>query len=427
MKQLLVEFKKLKNGIKVLIVPNRHFSSVVIRLYALTGSVYETPANRGSSHLVEHLISRNIRLLAKKQNETWLEDDLINNFSATTTPYYSYYYFDCHKSDVGEAMNLLAKVFSKPNLKNYFRLERKIISAEIKDLNTDPDFRADQDFLRNYYGKHPLAYSVTGSEIDLKKLTPAKVERFFYNNYSASNLILVVAGNINVDRFLEIASTTIGKLKNHKSVRPSVGEFDYKKSRLKFFKNRENQISIRLSWPIQIQGKLDPVQWEFIASVLHNYFNFCLREQKGLGYYIEVFKEEFSDFLNLNVQASINQKNLLRFFKEFLLGIERFHAYFSEKELRLAKKSFNSNFNLDFEYPLTQAKVLGIVAVFHGSDYAVNFFRNVRTGINNLTKEEIINKVEALKKSSKFIHLSGDLNREDKREIRKILLTKKFN
>jgi predicted Zn-dependent peptidase len=59
----------LQNGLTVLLYENKQAPTVACRLFYVTGSVHENPANAGLAHLLEHQLFKGTQKL--KPDELW--------------------------------------------------------------------------------------------------------------------------------------------------------------------------------------------------------------------------------------------------------------------------------------------------------------------------------------------------------------------
>ena len=61
--QLPVTYDTLKNGLRIIIVPDTNVAVVSCRLYYFVGSMYEGPGTSGLSHMYEHMLFKGTKRL----------------------------------------------------------------------------------------------------------------------------------------------------------------------------------------------------------------------------------------------------------------------------------------------------------------------------------------------------------------------------
>ncbi|MBD3320276.1 MAG: hypothetical protein GF350_04185, partial [Chitinivibrionales bacterium] len=61
-----VHYDSCANGLKIIVVPDKHVAVVSCRLYYFVGSMYEGPGTSGLSHMFEHMMFKGTRTLGTK-------------------------------------------------------------------------------------------------------------------------------------------------------------------------------------------------------------------------------------------------------------------------------------------------------------------------------------------------------------------------
>lgn len=82
--------------------------------------------------------------------------------------------------------------------------EQGIIGQEIKMYDDDPQWRVMFNFLRAMYHSHPVKDDIAGTVESIAKITPEYLYRCYDTFYNLNNMALSVAGDLEVDRVLEV-------------------------------------------------------------------------------------------------------------------------------------------------------------------------------------------------------------------------------
>ena len=61
-----VHYDTLKNGLRIIIVPDTNVAVVSCRLYYFVGSMYEGPGSSGLSHMYEHMMFKGTKRIGTK-------------------------------------------------------------------------------------------------------------------------------------------------------------------------------------------------------------------------------------------------------------------------------------------------------------------------------------------------------------------------
>lgn len=82
--------------------------------------------------------------------------------------------------------------------------ERGIIAQEIKMYDDLPSWRVFSNYLRAMYHQHPVREDAAGTVESIEKITPELLYRCYRTFYNLNNMVLVLAGNFDRDRVLEV-------------------------------------------------------------------------------------------------------------------------------------------------------------------------------------------------------------------------------
>ena len=67
------DFYRLRNGVRVMLVPMTGVESVAVGVYIGTGSRYETSNNNGISHFLEHMVFKGTKKFPTHKDTSYLE------------------------------------------------------------------------------------------------------------------------------------------------------------------------------------------------------------------------------------------------------------------------------------------------------------------------------------------------------------------
>ena len=185
--------------------------AVVNVLYDV-GARDEDPQKTGFAHLFEHLMfggSINIPTydeplqIAGGDNNAYTTNDLTN------------YYCQLPAENIETAFwlesdRMLSLAFSKKSLE----VQRKVVCEEFKEHYINKPYGDVWEKMRELaYTKHPYRWQTIGKELShIENATIENVKAFFFKHYTPCNAILVVAGNITVDKVKELAEKWFGPI-----------------------------------------------------------------------------------------------------------------------------------------------------------------------------------------------------------------------
>jgi predicted Zn-dependent peptidase len=130
---------ELPNGLVVLTEAMPGVRSASIGVWARAGSVYETAAEMGVSHLLEHMVFKGTRRRGPRELALVLER-LGGSLDAYTTREHTSYQARVLDTDIGTALDVLADLVLEPLLRpEDLELEREVVLEEIATVEDTPD------------------------------------------------------------------------------------------------------------------------------------------------------------------------------------------------------------------------------------------------------------------------------------------------
>lgn len=206
--QTLIEFTKfiLGNGLTVIHHEDKSTELCVLNLLYKVGSKNEEAHKTGFAHLFEHLMfGGSIHIpnydeplqLAGGENNAFTSNDITN------------YYLSLPANNIEtgfwlESDRMLGLAINPKSL----RVQKGVVIEEFKEryLN-QPYGDIWLKLLPLAYKKHPYKWPTIGKAIaHIKNANQADVNDFFRQNYAPNNCILVVAGNINLEKTKELCN-----------------------------------------------------------------------------------------------------------------------------------------------------------------------------------------------------------------------------
>ena len=194
---------KLDNGQTVVVQEVKNNPIVTIDTWIKTGSVDEDDSNNGVAHFLEHLFFKGTKTHEPGEFDKILETKgAITN--AATSKDFTHYYITIPSKDFDLAMDLHGDMILHPLIpRKEMEKERKVVLEEIsKDLNSPTKIM--QDNLNSMlYTTHPYKRKVIGRSDVIETITRDQVLNFYNKNYSPSNMVTVIIGDVDTNHAVE--------------------------------------------------------------------------------------------------------------------------------------------------------------------------------------------------------------------------------
>ncbi|MFZ9388023.1 MAG: M16 family metallopeptidase [Chitinophagaceae bacterium] len=210
----MIHFEKfrLSNGLRVIVHQDVSTPMAVVNIMYDVGARDEDPEKTGFAHLFEHLMfggSVNIPnydeplQMAGGENNAYTTNDLTN------------YYIQLPAENLETAFwlesdRMLSLAFSQKSLD----VQRKVVCEEFKEHYLTKPYGDVWHRMRELaYKKHPYRWMTIGKELShIENAELDDVKQFFYKHYRPVNAVLVVAGNVTVERVRELAEKWFGDI-----------------------------------------------------------------------------------------------------------------------------------------------------------------------------------------------------------------------
>ncbi len=190
----------LSNGLRTLLVSDPKTDKAAASLVALRGSFHEPKEYLGLAHFLEHMLF----IGTKKYPEVNAYQTYINAHGGSSNAYtaldHTNYFFDIQPEYFRGAMDRFAQFFIAP------LLDPAYVDREKNAVHSEYQLQTKNDGWRGYLTQklalnpeHPGSRFTIGSLDTLGEGVYPALEKFFQENYSADQMILVAFGNEDLD------------------------------------------------------------------------------------------------------------------------------------------------------------------------------------------------------------------------------------
>lgn len=188
-----IERHELSNGMHVMLCRQPWLHKVSVLLNVCAGCRDERLP--GTAHLLEHLMFRGTKAHPSLRDLSESFESHGADFNAYTAREVTSFDVSMPVSSVSPVMHLLGECMTSPKLTG-ITAERDIIREEIlSDYDADGSLINVEDLLVElFYGE--AGKPIAGDPADLPNLSRQEVQAYYQSHYAASNMLLVMSGNI---------------------------------------------------------------------------------------------------------------------------------------------------------------------------------------------------------------------------------------
>ena len=205
----------LENGHRVTIIPMEG-SPATVKNYVNVGSMNETDDIKGISHFLEHMAFNGTTGENGYKKLVWGDCfKLTNNMGGWTNASTNYAITDYVNSsqllddnDINEQIRILAAMTEDLALpEDMVEKEKNPVCSEINMIMDDPQIIAQDQTVRTLFNiKSSADELIGGSTNHIKYLDRNKVKEYYDKYYTPDNMNLVITGDVEPDKIIEIVS-----------------------------------------------------------------------------------------------------------------------------------------------------------------------------------------------------------------------------
>ncbi len=206
--------RKLSNGLRVVLSPERTVPTVAIAVYYDVGSRNEEPGRSGFAHLFEHMMFQGSANVGKAEHFK-LINERGGRANGTTSADRTNYFETLPSSELALGLWLEAdRMRSLEVTAQNFENQRQTVKEERRQrIDNQPYARSFIRINELAYGDYwPYAHPTIGSMQDLDNAPLAEVQRFFRTYYAPNNAVLAIAGDFDVEEAMALVERYFGTI-----------------------------------------------------------------------------------------------------------------------------------------------------------------------------------------------------------------------
>ena len=206
----------LANGMQLIVQPDHRAPTAVHMVWLRVGSMDEVDGTSGVAHVLEHMMFKGSKTVAPGDFSRRVAA-LGGRENAFTSRDYTGYYQQIPAQKLEDVMRLESDRFANMHWPDEeFKKEIEVVKEE-RRLRTEDQPRAllAEQLFATTFNASPYRRPVVGWMSDLDAMTPADVRAFHRQWYTPTNAVVVVAGDVQVDKVRALAEMYYGSLPAH--------------------------------------------------------------------------------------------------------------------------------------------------------------------------------------------------------------------
>ncbi len=362
-------FKKftLKNGLRIISVPDKKSKAVTVLILVGTGSKYEKKEINGISHLLEHLLFKGTKKKPTPIDIIEPLDRVGGVYNAFTSEEYTGYYAKTSSEYFDLALDTISDIYlnSKLDLKE-MKKEKSVIIEEINMYKDHPMSYVQNLWNEVLYGDQPAGWDIAGTKEGVKRISRNQLFNYMKSQYTACNTVVCLAGDIPGEtQILNKIKKYFSNIETKEPIKKlPVIENQKKPECLLYTKDTDQThfcLGVRGYNLFDSQKYNQEVLAVLLGGMMSSRLFVKIREELGLAYYIRTNSYSDTDTGCLITQTGVDNNKIEKAISAILKEYKKLsQKKISLKELKKAKDNLKGRMALSLETSDAQASFYGL-------------------------------------------------------------------
>jgi processing peptidase subunit beta len=184
--------------------------TATVGVWIETGSRYESDANNGVAHFLEHMAFKGTSKRSQLQLETEVEN-MGAHLNAYTSREQTVYYAKVLKGDVPKAVEMLSDILLNSSFSQAaVERERDVILREMEEVESQIEEVVFDRLHEVAYVGTPLARTILGPVENINSISADDIVKYVKTHYTAPRMVLAAAGAVDHDEVAKLAGDYFG-------------------------------------------------------------------------------------------------------------------------------------------------------------------------------------------------------------------------
>lgn len=305
-----------KSGLRLQAISMPGTNVVTTMVLVGAGSRYETKANTGLSHFLEHMFFKGAKKYKSPKEVSEAVDSFGGEFNAFTGKEYAGYYVKSGKENLETSLDVLSDMLIEATFPTAeIEKERGVILEEMAMYQDAPMYQISWDFERLVFGDQPLGWDQIGTAEVIQNISREQFITYKESQYVADNMIIVCAGAVD-ESTLDKMEHMFPVSTNPRGIPPT--SFDETKATETIKLRTKKTEQYHLSFGVRTPAETDPlfpalkVLGVALGGNMSSRMFQRVRETQGLCYSIRTNVDEYSDTGLLTTRAGVKVSEVLK-------------------------------------------------------------------------------------------------------------------
>lgn len=201
----------LSNGLRILTTLMPHTRSVAMAIFTGVGSRYESEAQRGISHFVEHMMFKGTERRPTAQQVSEAIEGLGGDMNASTGNEVTTYEVKVAHHHLPIALDVLVDMFRHSKFDSAeVDKERQVIIQEIGRMMDMPESWVHVLIGGDIWPQHPAGWDIAGTKESVSAISREDMLDYINQTYAPASTVVSLAGNLEHDQVVNQLENELG-------------------------------------------------------------------------------------------------------------------------------------------------------------------------------------------------------------------------
>ena len=385
----------LENGVKIVTVPMSNTNASTVLLLFGAGSRYETPDIAGSSHLFEHLLFKGTEKRKTPKEIAQVVESKGGILNAYTDKESTGYWCKVPSTSYKEGIEVLIDMAKQPLIREEdLSMEKNVVYEEIKAYLDSASSRASNKSDENLWPNQPMGVDIAGSIETVEATSREDLMKYLKQQYTASNTVLVVTGNIDEKSVIDIAKKNFESFREGEPLKYEKSYYNNEGPLTVLDKMETNQTHLTLAFKNYSMKDASRYSSSVLSVILGGGMTSRLfeqvREKRGLAYSVSANAHFYSDCGVFYIDAGVAPENTEETFKVIIQELNNLKDNLSIEEISSSKELIKGRLMMRYEDSRSVAMNYGTQELFNGKIISID--ENLKS-LEKVTFDEIISTI----------------------------------
>lgn len=376
----MIEQTTLSNGIRVVTERMEGVRSVAVGVWVNAGSVFETDANAGVSHFVEHMLFKGTETRSASDIAAEM-DALGGNLNAFTAKECTCFHVKVLDEDLKAAIDVLSDIVQRSTIDpEELEKERSVVLEEIAMTEDSPEDVVFDRACAGLFRKTPLESEILGTTETVGRMRREDLKAYMAKHYTAENTVLSVAGSFDPQELLPLLERSFSETKAGASI-PVPENVIEPGLQTEFVKKDVEQVHLCLAIPGAALGTASYETLAVLSNALGGSMSSRLfqhiREERGLAYSVYTYPMSYRGTGCLCLYAGCTEAQAKEVLSLMLKELDALRSEgLTEAEFVRAKQQLKGGYLLGMESTMAHMSAIGKTALLLGEKYQIETILN---------------------------------------------------